>query len=60
MVGFWSLAGASDQAGLARSSPATWAGLGPARKNNNKNKIKFSSKLFQKKNLFFKKKSVIF
>jgi len=53
MAGFWSLAGASDQAGLARSSPATWAGLGPARKNNNKNKIKFSSKLFQKKKSFF-------
>jgi hypothetical protein len=36
-----SLAWASDQAGLARSSPATRAGLGPARKKN-------SSKIFSK------------
>jgi len=27
MAGFWSVAGASDQAGLAGSSPAVWAGL---------------------------------
>jgi len=40
MACFGSLAWASDQAGLAASSPATWAGLGPARK-----KIQ---KLFQK------------
>jgi len=38
----WSLAWASDQAGLARSSPATWVGLGPARKKN----------LFKKKSEF--------
>jgi hypothetical protein len=44
MACFGSLAWASDQAGLAASSPATWAGLGPARK-----KIQ---KLFQK-NLWF-------
>jgi hypothetical protein len=36
-----SLAWASDPARLAGSSPATWAGLGPARKKNFK-------KLFQK------------
>jgi len=30
--GGWSLAWASDQAGLARPSPTTGAGLGPARK----------------------------
>jgi len=47
MVGFWSLAGASDQAGLVGSSPATWAGLGPALKKYIK--IKFFSKLFPKK-----------
>jgi len=31
----WSLAWASDQAGLARPSPVTWARLGPARKKGN-------------------------
>jgi len=45
MAGLWSLAGASDQARLARSSPAQ-------KKKNIK--IKFSLKLFQKK-IFFKK-----
>jgi hypothetical protein len=44
MVGFWSLAGASDQAGLARSSPA---------QKININKIFF--KIISKNNLFFKK-----
>jgi hypothetical protein len=35
-----SLAWASDQAGLARSSPAIWVGLGPARKKHYKNLFK--------------------
>jgi len=45
-----SLAWASDQAGLVRSSPATWAGLGPAKKKDFFKKI-----LFSKKNMIFRK-----
>jgi len=45
-----SLAWASDQAGLARSSPATRAGLGPTRK---KNSLKIFSKICDFPQIFY-------